>query len=152
MYEAFLGRYEEYRHFFHGHTYTGNPLGCAAALATLRLLGGRRASSARSRRRPSALRAALAPVARHPHVGEVRQLGLMCGIELVADRATEGPLRSRRPGGATASACAMRDHGFFVRPLGDVIVLVLAAHRRRRTSCATWPPPLHAVLVERFGG
>ena len=62
IYDTFLGRYDEYRHFFHGHTYTGNALGCAAALATLGLLadgaivGARRSQGARSSRRARAAR------------------------------------------------------------------------------------------------
>jgi adenosylmethionine---8-amino-7-oxononanoate aminotransferase len=148
VYQAFLGRYEEYRHFFHGHTYTGNPLGCAAALATLRLLADGRlvaAVPARAER----LRAALEPVARHRNVGEVRQLGLMCGIELVADRAT----RAAFPPGERVAfhlCLRLRDHGFFVRPLGDVIVLVLpltvTGDELDRLGAA-----LRAVLAERFG-
>jgi adenosylmethionine-8-amino-7-oxononanoate aminotransferase len=149
IYQPFLGRYEEYRHFFHGHTYTGNPLGCAAALATLRLLADGRivgAVPAKAQR----LRAALEPVARHPRVGEVRQLGLMCGIELVTDRAT----RAVFPPGARVGyeICArLRYHGFYARPLGDVIALVLpltvTEDELDRLAAA-----VHAVLVERFGG
>src|SRR5262245_35526612 len=88
IYDAFLGRYDEYRHFFHGHTYTGNALGCAAALATLRLLADGqivRAVEAKAAR----LATGLAGLASHPHVGDIRQAGLMCGIELVADRTTK---------------------------------------------------------------
>jgi adenosylmethionine-8-amino-7-oxononanoate aminotransferase len=69
VYRAFLGRYDEYRHFFHGHTYTGNALGCAAALATLRLLRERHvveAVPAKSRCCARRWR----PSATHRHVGE----------------------------------------------------------------------------------
>src|SRR6185436_6580869 len=83
IYRAFLGRYDEYRHFFHGHTFTGNPLGCAAALATLRLLEDGAIVKDVSRK-GALLRDALAPVAAHRHVGEIRQKGLMCGVELVS--------------------------------------------------------------------
>jgi adenosylmethionine-8-amino-7-oxononanoate aminotransferase len=148
VYQVFLGRYDEYRHFFHGHTYTGNPLGCAAALATLRLLadgtmiGGVAAKAA-------VLRHALAPVAEHKNVGDVRQLGLMCGVELVADRATK---RAFAPGDRNGHklCLAMRDRGVFIRPLGDVIVLMppLSATDDELRHLAA---ALHAAIVERFG-
>ena len=88
VYDAFLGRYDEYRHFFHGHTYTGNALGCAAALATLGLLSDGAIIGA-VEQKARVLRDALAPLAAHRHVGDIRQAGLMCGIELVADRRDE---------------------------------------------------------------
>ena len=149
VYHAFLGRYEEYRHFFHGHTYTGNPLGCAAALATLRLLAdGRVVAAVEGKAR--VLREALEPVARHPNVGDVRQAGLMCGVELVADRQT----KVRFPAGdrvGYALCLALRDRGFLLRPLGDVIVLMpplsSTEDELRRLAQA-----LHGVLVERFPG
>lgn len=122
IYETFLGRYDEYRHFFHGHTYSGNALGCAAALATLGLLSDGtivKAVDAKSR----VLRDALAPLATHRHVGDIRQAGLMCGIELVADRVTKAAFA---PGNRTGYhiCLSLRDRGIFLRPLGDVIVLM----------------------------
>ena len=148
IYDVFLGRYEEYRHFFHGHTYTGNPLGCAAALATLRLLADGSVVAGVGRK-AAALREALAPVESHRHVGEVRQAGLMCGVELVADRAT----KARFPPGDRVGhrlCLALRDRGFFLRPLGDVLALMpplSATEGELRRLGAS----LHAVLVERFG-
>jgi adenosylmethionine-8-amino-7-oxononanoate aminotransferase len=148
VYEAFLGRYEEYRHFFHGHTYTGNPLGCAAALATLRLLADG-SILAGVERKGAILGEALAPVAAHRHVGEIRRAGLMCGVELVADRATRAafPVAER----VGHHVClAMRDRGFFLRPLGDVIVVMppLTANEAELRSLAA---ARHAVLTERWG-
>ncbi len=95
VYDAFLGRYDEYRHFFHGHTYTGNALGCAAALATLGLLSDGAIIGA-VEQKARVLREALAPLATHRHVGDIRQAGLMCGIELVADRDDEGVVPAGR--------------------------------------------------------
>lgn len=149
VYAPFLGRYEEYRHFFHGHTYTGNPLGCAAALATLRLLADGRIV-ADVPRKAGVLREALRAVEAHRHVGEVRQAGLMCGIELVADRAT----KARFPAGNRVGhrlGLALRAHGIFLRPLGDVLVLMpplTSTDDELRALGAA----VHAVLVERFGG
>jgi adenosylmethionine-8-amino-7-oxononanoate aminotransferase len=148
VYAPFLGRYEEHRHFFHGHTYTGNPLGCAAALATLaKLADGRIVTGVVEKAR--ALREALEPVGRHAHVGEIRQAGLMVGIELVADRAA----KARFPPGERVGhrlCLALREHGIFVRPLGDVIVLVLpltvSAAEIEHVAGA-----LLAVLRARFG-
>jgi adenosylmethionine---8-amino-7-oxononanoate aminotransferase len=123
VYRVFLGRYEEFRHFFHGHTYTGNPLGCAAALATLDLLSdGTIVGAVPSK--AEALARLLAPLADHPHVGDIRQCGLMCGIELVADRATRAPFASKDRVGHRVCLAA-RPHGVYLRPLGDIIVLVL---------------------------
>jgi adenosylmethionine-8-amino-7-oxononanoate aminotransferase len=122
VYQAFLGRYSEYRHFFHGHTYTGNPLGCAAALATLRLLE-ERGLVARVAEKSAVLRDALNPVAAHPHVGDVRVTGLMAGIELVADRAARAPFPAAERVGHRVGL-AMRERGVFARPLGDVMVLM----------------------------
>src|SRR5581483_598781 len=91
VFAAFLGRFEELRAFFHGHTYTGNPLACAVGLASLRVFRDERTLErlapkiARLRER---LAAEVAPL---PHVGEVRQQGVMVGIELVADRDARTP-------------------------------------------------------------
>jgi adenosylmethionine-8-amino-7-oxononanoate aminotransferase len=148
IYEAFLGRYDEYRHFFHGHTYTGNALGCAAALATLGLLADGAIIEAVDRK-AAVLRDALEPLVRHPHVGEVRQAGLMAGIELVADRSTKARFA---PGDrAGYHVClALRDRGIFLRPLGDVIVLMppLSSTDVELRHLAAG---VHAALVERFG-
>jgi adenosylmethionine-8-amino-7-oxononanoate aminotransferase len=148
VYGVFLGRYDEYRHFFHGHTYTGNPLGCAAALATLRLLADGTVTSGVAAK-AAVLREALAPVAGHKNVGDVRQLGLMCGVELVVDRATKEPFPPGERVGHKL-CLAMRDRGVFIRPLGDVIVLMppLSATEGELRHLAA---ALHAVLVERFG-
>jgi len=120
VYAPFLGGYAEYRHFFHGHTYTGNALGCAAGLATLGLLrDGRLVEDVP--RKSAVLRAALAPLARHPHVAEIRLTGLMGGVALQASTgAAFAP--DRRIGYRVG--LAMRERGVFARPLGDVLVLM----------------------------
>jgi adenosylmethionine-8-amino-7-oxononanoate aminotransferase len=122
IYQAFLGRYDEYRHFFHGHTYTGNALGCAAALATIGLLSDG-AIVRDVERKARVLRDALEPLRPHRCVGDIRQAGLMCGIELVADRATKAIFP---PGDRIGYhiCLSLRDRGIFLRPLGDVIVLM----------------------------
>jgi adenosylmethionine-8-amino-7-oxononanoate aminotransferase len=122
VYEAFLGRPEEGKTFYHGHTYTGNPLGAAVALANLDLLtrgGVLAALPARVER----LRAHLDRMAELPCVGEVRQRGLMAGIELVEDRATRRPFPAALRTGARVSRLA-RDRGVLLRPLGDVVVVM----------------------------
>jgi adenosylmethionine-8-amino-7-oxononanoate aminotransferase len=148
LYEAFLGEYAEYRHFFHGHTYTGNPLGCAAALATLRLLTERRIVEGVPAK-SAVLGAALAPLAAHRHVGDVRLTGLMGGVELVQDRSTRAPFPpASRIGHRVAQA--MRPHGFFVRPLGDVMVLMppLTSTEAELRGLAD---ALHASILEILG-
>jgi adenosylmethionine-8-amino-7-oxononanoate aminotransferase len=122
VYAAFLGRPEEGRTFYHGHTYTGNPLGAAVALANLELLeaaGTVAAVPAKAER----LRKHLDRVAALPHVGDVRQRGLMAGIELVQDRATRRPFPPEQRTGARVCRRA-REHGVLLRPLGDVIVVM----------------------------
>ena len=148
VYEAFLGRYDEHRHFFHGHTYTGNPLGCAAALATLRLLADG-SLLADVRRKAELLREALAPLREHPNVGEIRQRGLMCGVELVAERASKAPFAASDRV-AYRICLSLRERGIHVRPLGDVIVLMppLSAGEDELRHLAA---SLQAALVQRFG-
>jgi adenosylmethionine-8-amino-7-oxononanoate aminotransferase len=122
VFESFLGSFESKRTFFHGHTYAGNPLACAVATASMTLFREQRIIDGLPAR-IEALRAALVPVAAHPHVGEIRQRGLMVGIELVRDRATraeyEYPLRVGH------QACLeARKQGVMLRPLGNVVVLL----------------------------
>jgi adenosylmethionine-8-amino-7-oxononanoate transaminase len=122
IYEAFLGRYEELRTFFHGHTYTGNPLACAAALANLDLFEQQR-TLAELEKKIVLLEELLRPLSEHPHVAEVRQRGFMVGIELVQERASRRayPI-AEKMGSRVTDRC--RDDGLIIRPLGDVIVLM----------------------------
>jgi adenosylmethionine-8-amino-7-oxononanoate aminotransferase len=115
IYEGFLGEFEELRTFFHGHTYTGNPLACAAALATLDVFRDERTLE-RLAPKMELLGELLRPLAAHPAVREVRRRGFMVGIEL------DGfPLEQRMGHRVTLEA---RRRGAIVRPLGDVVVLM----------------------------
>jgi len=123
VFAAFLGPYEDFRSFFHGHTYTGNPLGCAVGLASLAVFREERTLErlgpkiARLRER---LAADIAPL---PHVGDVRQQGMMVGIELVRDRAGRTPYPpAARIGQHVVRAARARD--VIIRPLGGTIVLM----------------------------
>jgi adenosylmethionine---8-amino-7-oxononanoate aminotransferase len=115
IYEGFLGEHEEFRTFFHGHTYTGNPLACAAALATLEVFEEERTLELLADK-IALFERLLEPVTGLPTVAEVRQRGFMCGIEL-----TEFPVEARMGHRVTLEA---RRRGAIVRPLGDVIVLM----------------------------
>ena len=122
VFEAFLGPPAEGRTFFHGHTYTGNQLAAAAAHATLDVFARERMLE----RLPHAiarLRDALGSLAGLAAVGEIRQYGLAAGIELVADRATRLPYPpAERRGMRVCRAARLR--GVFLRPLGDVVVVM----------------------------
>jgi adenosylmethionine---8-amino-7-oxononanoate aminotransferase len=115
IYEGFLGRFDEFRTFFHGHTYTGNPLACAAALATLEVFAEERTLD-RLVRKIELLEQLLEPIAAHPEVREIRRRGFMTGIELA-----EHPLPARMGHRVTQEA---RRRGAVIRPLGDVVVLM----------------------------
>jgi adenosylmethionine-8-amino-7-oxononanoate aminotransferase len=122
VFESFLGPFESRRTFFHGHTYTGNPLACAAATASMRLFRDRRIVEGLPAK-GEALARALAPLEAHPHVGEIRRRGLMVGIELVRDRATKEEYAFELRAGHQVTLEARR-RGAILRPLGNVVVLM----------------------------
>jgi adenosylmethionine-8-amino-7-oxononanoate aminotransferase len=122
VYEAFLGDAASMRTFFHGHTFTGNALGCAAALASLRLFETERVLE-RLKATLAALEPKLAGLAELPHVGEVRQRGAMVGIELVQHRRTKEAYPAADRIGHQVCLAA-RKHGVLLRPLGAVVVLM----------------------------
>jgi len=122
VYNAFLGDYSEKKTFFHGHTYTGNPLGCAAAVASLELFEGDNVLDVVGRQAAS-LAGKLDAFRGMDHVGDVRQLGLMVGVELVRDKTTREPYAWEDRVGIKAVREA-RDRGIILRPLGNVIVLM----------------------------
>jgi|UniRef100_A0A7C3V5P0 adenosylmethionine-8-amino-7-oxononanoate aminotransferase len=122
IYQAFLGEYHEFKTFFHGHTYTGNPLAAAVALASLELFEKDQVIPNLAPK-TEMLEARLLEMASHPHVGDVRQRGFMVGIELVADKETREPFPVARRTGHRVILEA-RKLGAILRPLGDVVVLM----------------------------
>lgn len=124
IYNAFLGKPSEGRTFFHGHTYTGNPIGCAAALASLQLFKSNDVLQ-NGQANSITLSSKLSPLNEHPHVGEIRQKGTMVGIELVENRETMAAFDSSIRLGHQVTVEA-RKRGAIVRPLSDVIVLMPA--------------------------
>jgi adenosylmethionine-8-amino-7-oxononanoate aminotransferase len=122
IYKAFLGRYEDLKTFFHGHTYSGNQLACAAALASLGIFRRERTLQ-KLQTKIGLLKKELDAVSRMPHVGEVRQQGFMVGIELVRDRKTKEPYALEERMGWKVCSSALHK-GVLIRPLGDVIVLM----------------------------
>ncbi len=131
IWQAFLGSYESSRTFFHGHTYGGNPLGAAAAVATLEVFEQEKTLE-NLQPKIARLTEHLHRIAKHPHVGDVRQLGFIAGIELVRDRATQEafPWAERR--GQRVCNHAI-EQGVWLRPLGNVVVIM---------------PPLSVTLAE----
>jgi adenosylmethionine-8-amino-7-oxononanoate aminotransferase len=136
IFDAFLGEAGEGRTFYHGHTFTGNALGCAAACASIDLIF----ESGLLDKLPAKveyIRSRLAELAGHPHVGDIRQCGMMVGIELLANgKSGDSPHFQKTENGDSprfsspqfaAAVChlAMR-HGLIIRPLGDVVVLMPA--------------------------
>ncbi|UVI33280.1 adenosylmethionine--8-amino-7-oxononanoate transaminase [Paenibacillus spongiae] len=122
VYNAFYASHEEQKTFFHGHSFTGNPLGCAVALANLKLfeerniVEGVKAKAAFTRHK-------LAMLQERPHVGDIRQQGLMIGIELVRDKETREPYNWTDRIGYHVCQRA-RELGMLTRPLGDVVVFM----------------------------
>jgi adenosylmethionine-8-amino-7-oxononanoate aminotransferase len=122
IFEGFFGRYEDFRSFFHGHTFTGNALACAAGKASLELCR-EPGFLDRAQALGDGLARALEPLNSLPQVLEIRRYGSMFGIELVQDRA--GPQAyplDRRTGHAVSVAARRR--GAILRPLGDTVVLM----------------------------
>ena len=121
VYSAFLGEYSELKTFFHGHTFTGNPLACAIALKSLQLFEQDNLL-AEMQPKIATLKLRLDDFSAMPHVGDVRQCGLAAGIELVANKETGLPYPWEEKIGIRVSLEA-RKRGVFSRPLGNTIVI-----------------------------
>ncbi|MCE9604010.1 MAG: adenosylmethionine--8-amino-7-oxononanoate transaminase [Planctomycetia bacterium] len=122
IWEAFLGKSQDSRQFYHGHTYCGNPLGAAVALASLDLFIEERVFE-QLPEKISRIGLHLERIGQSPHVGNVRQRGMIGAIELVRDRTTQEPYAWEERRGMAACLEARR-HGVLLRPLGDVIVVM----------------------------
>jgi adenosylmethionine-8-amino-7-oxononanoate aminotransferase len=122
IYNGFLGKHEEFKTFFHGHTYTGNPLACAAAIANLDYF---KAHNVMEKLQPKIahLQKKLSEMQQLLHVGEIRNRGIMTGIELVQDAATKEPYAAAQKIGHAVCMEAGK-HGVIIRNFGVVIVLM----------------------------
>lgn len=122
IYNAFLGEYREFKTFFHGHSYTGNPLGCAAAIASLEIFENEDVLDS-IQPKTELFKKLLSPMKDHPHIGEIRQMGLIAGIELVKEkvRKTQYPLEQKV---GIRTCLEARNMGLLLRPIGNVIVLM----------------------------
>ena len=122
VFDAFLGDYAEFKTFFHGHSFTANQLGAAAALENLKLLHA--ANCVRARRRiEQTLRDELRKLWAFPQVGDIRQTGLVAGIELVRTWGTREAFDLREQAGVRVCE-AMARRGVLTRPIGNVLVLM----------------------------
>jgi adenosylmethionine-8-amino-7-oxononanoate aminotransferase len=121
IFSGFLGEYREMKTFFHGHTFTGNPIACAAGLASLRLFESEKVLEALPAKHDR-IAAHLRRLAGHPNVGDCRQMGMAAGIELVRDRESKEPFPWEERVGMRVCLEARR-YGLFLRPLGNVIVV-----------------------------
>lgn len=123
IFTAFLGEYREFKSFFHGHTYTGNPLGCAVALASLQFFKREKILERMGPKILYLIQRLEQDFLYLPHLGDVRQWGFMVGIELVEDKKT---LKAYPPDRRIGHKVVLeaRKRGVMIRPLGDVIVLM----------------------------
>ena len=122
VFDAFLGEYEEFKTFFHGHSFTGNQLGAAAAMASLEILQSEKSVRQRSQLQKN-LQEELQSLWSLPNVGDVRQVGLVAGIELVENWRTRKPFALRERAGIRVCE-TMAKRGVLTRPVGNVIVLM----------------------------
>mgnify|MGYP006424570757 CR=1 FL=1 len=123
IYEAFLGRFDSFRAFFHGHTFTTNPLAAAVSMESARKLQKLIASGQLARTIDFFGQQAEAAFADHPHVAELRQKGLVCAVDLkpAGEPDARYPLEERR---GLQVALTARQHGLILRPLADTLLIV----------------------------
>ena len=122
IFEAFLGDYEEFKSFFHGHSYTGNALGCAVALENLSIFEKEKTLQ-QNQKLSENLKQLTQQFWKHPHVGDVRQEGVMIAIELVEEFETRrGFPLEKRIGHWVCEAA--KKHGLLTRPIGNVLLLM----------------------------
>lgn len=122
IYKAFLGEYKELKTFFHGHSYTGNPLACAAAIANLDLFE-KEDTLTNLKPKIILLQERLKEIKDISIVGDVRNKGLMAGIELVKNKETKEPFPLDKKIGWKVAYKA-REEGVLIRPLGNVVVIM----------------------------
>jgi adenosylmethionine-8-amino-7-oxononanoate aminotransferase len=122
IFNAFLGRHDSKRTFYHGHTYTGNPLGCAVAIASIDIFKGEKTLQA-LRPKIKLLEEKLRKFKELKHVGDVRQCGFLAGIELVKDKRTKQEYPMFEKIGIKVIMEAKKK-GLIIRPLSDVIVIM----------------------------
>lgn len=122
VYDAFLGDYEEFKTFFHGHSYAGNPVACAASLGNLEVFKKHKTLE-RMQEKIECFEQELKEFEGLKHVGNVRNKGLMAGIELVEEKETKKPYEVSRKMGWKVAEKAMGNE-VLIRPLGNVVVLM----------------------------
>jgi adenosylmethionine-8-amino-7-oxononanoate transaminase len=122
IFDAFLGEADEFKTFYHGHTYTGNALACGAAIASLELFEENRIIESLPEK-INLIAEYLQKISALDFVGDVRQCGMMAGIEIVKDKKTKRTFDYEKLIGAKVCT-AMRAKGAMMRPLSDVIVLM----------------------------
>lgn len=122
IYQAFLGDMADKRTFYHGHSYTANQLGCAAALASLKIFADEQVIEGLEPK-IAAIRTKLAIIGEQEHVGDARQCGMIAGIELMQDKTAKQPYPWDQTTGAKVCMKA-REYGVFIRPVGDVVVFM----------------------------
>ena len=147
IFDAFLGKYEEFKTFFHGHSYTANQLGAAAALVNLEILQSQNSIHARHTLEQN-LHEELQSLWALPNVGDIRRVGLIAGIELVKSWRTREPFALRERVGIRVCE-AMAKHGVLTRPIGNVIVLMppyCTTHAQIRRMVAALSNGVRTVL------
>ena len=148
VFDAFLGDYSEFKTFFHGHSFTGNPLGAATALESLALLKSPTSSRHRHALEKS-LGHELESLWRLPTVGDVRQVGLVAGVELVRDWRTRASFPLEVQTGIRVCQ-AMARRGVLTRPIGNVIVL-MPPYSTTSRQLKTMVTALHDAIGETLG-
>ncbi len=122
VYDSFLGEYKDMKHFFHGHTFTGNPLACATALTNISLYKKYNLIS-KIKKREAQIKSRIKEIANLDLVGDTRHKGMMMGIELVSDKKTKTPIspQKRLPQKIFIEA---KKHGIYQRTLGPIVMVI----------------------------
>jgi len=122
IYDSFLGEYKEMKHFFHGHTFTGNPVACATAITNLSLYKKYNLIS-KIKKRTIQIQSYIKEISNLDLVGDVRHKGMLMGIELVSDKNTKTPLstQKRLPHKMFNEA---KKYGIYQRTLGNIVMII----------------------------
>lgn len=122
VYDAFLGEYHEMKHFFHGHTFTGNPIACATAITNLKLYNKEKIIS-RIQKRANQIRKGLDEIKELQLVGDARHKGMLAGIELVSDKKNKKPISTKKKPYQKIFHEAKKQ-GIYLRTLGHIILVI----------------------------